>query len=360
MKKILLCLILLLGLCGCNKDKSVAIDSNKASEFSGVAISEDGVYYISTIGDDSFVSFYDFNAGTSVPLCNKSGCRHNTMNCQAYELADYQGGDLVTLAYCNEQLYLYYINYYDYSVNTFMVADKDGTNRKKIFDIPKEALVNQAFLFKDDIYLSLNMVGEIDENSGGITGTTLYIYDRKSNDLKLIDSSKNNVDIFLYYIGFIDDSVYYICSDATNKEYPIYEYDITTEETECVNDDNKIDSAVLIDEELYYIDENTLSINSYNIFNNTITEISKYEPHEGELTYLSGNGVVRIGYITDPNTMDSRMYKQIYDIEKDEFLFANYKEYYDIFSKLSNGYYIGSINYEFTLFDEKLNAIELK
>ena len=361
MKKLFLITILLLGMLGCSKDRTLEIDPSAASEFMGVGISENGVYYLAESDNGNYVAFYDFNAQKSVPLCNKANCRHDSLDCHAYEIASYQNTPLATISFYHDNLYLFYTSYEgdDTSADVIMKADIDGTNREEFYKIPNHGLVNQAFIFNNNLYLSCNVVGELDETSSGITGTVLYFYNSENGETNVLDSSKDNPDLFLYFVGFKDEKAYYISSDASKKERPVYEFDPKTGENLLINAENTLESVFMIDDEFYFADNDTAMIKAYNIFDKSISDVASFKPHEGKFLYQSGNGVIRIKYVTDPGTLDSKMYTQVYDIEKGAFLFDDYSQNDDVMKKLDNGMYIGTVNYEYILFDENMKGIKI-
>ena len=124
MKKINLCfnrMLVILSciglstLSGCSREDEINWDPDAVKEFSGVAVTdaEEGIYFIEEVGEETAdgnvlknVKYFDSEEKASVPLCSKANCKHDSMECPAVQLGEYEGRRLGMLTPYRNALYL--------------------------------------------------------------------------------------------------------------------------------------------------------------------------------------------------------------------------------------------------------------
>ncbi len=116
-----ICLLLIIPLASCKSyaeydgDDNYAYSdyefNNEESQFymaKNTAAAENGYYYISNSPvnkeDYDFIYFYDMKNQTSLPLCSKLNCEHDSENCNAYITDDECAGNCIW--YYKERLYM--------------------------------------------------------------------------------------------------------------------------------------------------------------------------------------------------------------------------------------------------------------
>lgn len=380
MKKINLCfnrMLVILSciglstLSGCSREDEINWEPDAVKEFSGVAVTdaEEGIYFIEEVGEETAdgnvlenVKYFDSEEKASVPLCSKANCKHDSMECPAVQLGEYEGRKLGMLTPYKNALYLYYMS--DGTTNfqdVIMKADSDGNNRRVAYTLPQGALLNQAILYQDTLFLSCNMMGEIDDLQGGITETSLYVYDLNEEKEKRIASTSNDQDGYFYYLGCQDGKAYYIDDVYTKKEKPIYTYTISSGEISCINSENTISTSMMYKGKLYGANEKSNDLFSYDVKTKEKVKLATFTPFEEKAHFniMSSDGLLRLSYLTHPGTRQSKVHYQIYDTEKEKFLYPEYKIGIDLYQHYQDGY-IGSKDNETGYFDKWLKFYQLE
>ncbi|MCR0327931.1 hypothetical protein MKA58_11060 [[Clostridium] innocuum] len=341
-----------------NRDEEIKMNSQTAVEFTGYIQMDDGIYYSSSMDNQPYMCFFDKKSKKKVPVCQKPNCKHNDMNCSAFQLGTYKDSILQTFTFYKNRLYLYYIGKTNNQNDVIMTADLDGNNRKEWFQVPDNSLINQSFIYQDMMFISYNVLGEIDDYQTGVISTQLYVYDMNENTEKLIDKTESNKDSFLVFIGFQDGKAYYIESDIQKEQKPIYEYDLKTKKTKCINYENTIETSMLYQQTLLYADQVDKKIKAYDIFEKKDTVLAELPEHEGKLVQSSSDGIVRLNYVVNPGTSSSVSYFQAYDAQKKDFVYPKFQKGIDLFFHLWDGYF-GTVKFEFAVFDEQMKYVLL-
>ncbi len=160
-------LLLLCAGCGGSRKKET---SGQMSVYDGnLCFTEDGVVYQNP-NPGSVTGYFDYKTGTYIPLCAKSNCLHDSIECQAVYLkgyADYIGriGDK----------WYYHVAEWQEEEGGFHSCDLDGGNDKILGSFPCSNGTG-VILFYDQMCVLATWDVEFDEDAGEVAGNTSGIY----------------------------------------------------------------------------------------------------------------------------------------------------------------------------------------
>lgn len=279
--------------------------------------SEDGYYYVAGDGfqmtDGTFaynMMYMDYETQQEIFLCNRPGCKHNTLDCPSVFADDeIQLGS--SLFFMNDKLYLFshgadqdgvsIQNFGDQGIfdessqvldtkPTFLMQmDPDGMNRKKIWEWNHDEFVEDAVLSdgKSLFVFTKKLTGESTKN----TSTYIHATDRRLVEIDMDDGTTTEIAAIPVgdkVIGCSDDKIVFTSIDygksidglqnLSDDEYlAIYNnsttnivvLDVNQGKTKTVLSlpNSKLNSFAVGDDVLYYGSEGTKQIRSVHLEN---------------------------------------------------------------------------------------------
>lgn len=160
--RVMVILISLGIISGCKKEKEAG-PLETYSEVNNIRqqIKEEGVFFID--GFTQQMSFYDFELGDRIPLCDKPNCEHDSANCNAYLQYGYQS----TMGCYRDKIYFFDITDPECP---FYQADKNGTNRKVITTMGRSgayaggcSIYSKMIFAEECVYLQVRYLKVLDE-----------------------------------------------------------------------------------------------------------------------------------------------------------------------------------------------------
>lgn len=361
-KGVMSMVLLFTCLSGCsNKEvKEEPIDINEISSIRSYAPAKEGVYYISADQPEEKeqgirLNYYDSKLGESIPVCQKPNCKHDNNECTAYVLGIYKGRDLSMAGIYQNKLYLVYQNIAGTSEDIVMIANQDGSERAELFTLPKYTVMNPGELYDQKLFYYYNGITQTvnNEQTETVEGSVLAFYDLNAKETIQLSASEKGKEEYSFYLGFKDKKAYYLKFTLEGNYAPVYEYDLTTGKTICIDEKNTIETSLLYNDCLYDLDEKEHSIIARNIYTHEIEKIAEYEPHEGKLSSSSEYGLLEITFAVDPLSPDVKRYTQVYDLKEKRFLYQDYMQEQRILNRVENGFVGYDLN-QIGLFDKNM------
>lgn len=165
--------IVLLGTFGCERrEDSPTVDNdwckNGTYIYQGYT-TKDGYYYIGAepTSGQSLLYYFDVNSKTSVVLCDKIGCAHNSKDCHAYLPIS-----TAVLFIANEKLFT--IESEGDSVAKLIQRDLDGSNREEKFTFLEDKMtenssvvVNDTMIYGNSLYYTASIYTHLEDAEVG-------------------------------------------------------------------------------------------------------------------------------------------------------------------------------------------------
>ncbi|MCH4287154.1 MULTISPECIES: hypothetical protein [Bacillota] len=362
MKKIIMiCFVMLFMLSACShqeKNYGEAVGSYKT---------EDGIYMVTqTKSGYHRLNFYDFHAKKVVPLCEKVNCKHEDESCPAVQLTKYDGAEFMGLKQYGDHLY---INYHYASTDkegksgsVIVETDNKGQASKMLFSTPDNTMINDIDVYQNHIFFTYNLLKYLDasKTSFGTSGTYIVsVYDIASGKQKDLTKAEDQNNGYCFFIGFKEGKAYYLNYNFDKQNRPVYAYDLESDKVSLIDDQNTIETSFMYHDKLYGADEKTKEIYSYDIFTQKKEKLAEFKGHKGEFSFICQNGLIQLIYLENKNTAEAKNYIQVYDVDKNKFLFDDYRVGERVTYKTKDGYF-GSKDFKYCVYDENMNYTMLE
>lgn len=329
MRRLIPVLILLFLCGGCSHDEKSK--TQESAIFAFPAISEKGVYHLSSKESQSLLYVYDAQSDQDVPLCAKPNCTHRDEQCDAYQLQVYQNEKLmVGPMYYQERLYMIYEDHAVAS-STLCSSDETGNNRQEIAKLPK-GVITSAMLYHDTLYFSVQ-VFEYDE-LGNIKGLS-YQYASYALNIQTKECTQIDLDSqsCLYFIGAYDDRVYAANLSFSEKELTkeaMYSVEESTLKLQEAKDMTYVANAFLYGQDSYYYKDG--EIRKYSILKKEDSKLKdvEFEEFDSVSATTSPDGLMMFTLAND-NTFAGYRFFDIETkafIETDELVICKFKDGY--------------------------------
>ena len=240
MKKSCISLMLCIALIcfgGCGKGKSEDwTGSSVWNSGSSFCMMDEGVLYNSH-GEDGKLFFYDYETGTSMPLCARANCEHTSNDCMAVSLF----GRVDFIGRLGDRWYYHTTGDSQYE-GTFYQCDLNGENEKPIGDFPYTSGTtgDTVSVFYEHYCVTVGEDLFFDEKTGKWEGTVsgIYRFDLKNGKTEALTEEKEYAIPAYAVYGLWENSLIY--SEWNGEKRMIKRMDLDTKKQEVLLEDNDV------------------------------------------------------------------------------------------------------------------------
>ncbi len=309
MKRMLSFFALLIIMCiciiACKKEETTAnMTSSSISEWVlDHCYTEEGIlFHRSSINEK--LEYYDFKTNTYMPLCAKTNCPHNSVDCTAIEL--YQ--KVAFMGRIGDKWY-YFVPFDMGGGGIFHSCDLDGENDKQIGEFLHEELgINGKCLFYDNVCVLATCDVEFDEETGtGInTVSGIYRYHLDSGEAEVLCQEREAMRPTYSIFGKYADQLIY--TEWDGEQYHLKKLDL-----------NSKDNKTLLEEKAIWGCEVNGNLLACNVVMDGTSELIEVDLETGEQTKVFGPEFARI-HLWNKNWK----FFSVYDEEKDYYEMYRY------------------------------------
>jgi len=179
------------------------------------------------------MEYLDFDSMTTVPICPKPNCTHNSSSCSACEIGD--------CVFINEKKLCWFTtetviaNNRPSTSSNLIYADFDGTNRVSIAELDEVVPSGGAYIKNDKIYFCAVRRGydKLTLSSNGYDQMFLYHYDMVTKKFTADFSAKEGFSSDVMLLGCFENALLLRSRDGTEVKnststFKYLSYDLTT------------------------------------------------------------------------------------------------------------------------------------
>lgn len=277
---------------------------------------EGGYYYTVMNNMEMYLMFFDVTTHSSIPVCGKADCLHNSSSCNAYLSTEY----LSSAYYYDGHVYMIKRNN---GMGVLTRISADGSIREEVAELfPNAGVTSIALVFHADYVYAYDHLG----HTGSTTEATEVIkkISLKNKTTEVIYEHTGVGDCISGAKSFGDKLFFNVFNYQLDKttlhqtiNSQLYAYDYNTGNTETVSDDRVCDYFVDVDSNVIYyfvmgeglykcsLDEKNPSL----IFPVSETMVFCTLSYDGKYLYLSNGGM---GSVSDAG---SKIDKIIYVVD---------------------------------------------
>lgn len=222
-----LCIINIL-FCACAATKTFETDYSATLSYRYIPY-KNGMFHKNGL----VMEYLDFDSMTSVPICPKPNCTHNSSSCSALGIGD--------CVFINEKKLCWFAtetvmaNDEPSASSDLIYADLDGTNRVGIAELDEVVPTGGAYIKNDKLYFCAVKRGydKLTLSSNGYDQMFLYRYDMAAKEFTVVFSAKAGFSSDVMLLGCFENALILRCNDGTEvkrstSDFKYLSYDLTT------------------------------------------------------------------------------------------------------------------------------------
>ena len=260
-----------------------------------ITFGDEGILF----SDSGMLKYYDAASGQGAYICDKPECRHLKNDSECFAVFNVM---IESSAYYNDSLYYLSISE-DYGIlaTDLWIADKNGSNRRKLLTLKDMQYIYKAVFTENRLYIySLNQEVSLDYETGMYDTSdkrkvVITSVDLDSLQVEYLVSKEDYQACIVSNICCTKDKLYYIYSyqDVEIEYGPDLDYtpefqefekqhtyhqlfclDLDSKEEKCLYEGKNIRDIAAIDDKLFYLVEEDISkIYVYDESNNQQTQL---------------------------------------------------------------------------------------